>query len=363
MNVHPEELALARAYDRSRVFEELSPDQTHLIMDRGRALYKWYKAHPITHNVINGCVLTFILVADGWALLGLPRLFLAANGPNDLWWILLASIVAGSTHSWFMYSLGVFSLHEGAAHNAVFSGTGAFGKAGQALSRNICRIAGTEPESYAACHMAHHAKFGTEEDSEFLNFVLPHRYWMTFWPLAAFINFTDFVSHRPLTYTRSRVLSDGLSALYNGVYAFLIYRSFGLAFTLLTMLVFGPHIGFYMDRLRQFTEHNLMPLENRNGTRSFGIGFWGLLLGGGPWGQPCHLVHHLVASIPWYQQVVLHRYMKTLLTERQREQFLIKPVIGFPKLLWRIVHDADAFARVQVNLSGDVARQVEMRGR
>jgi fatty acid desaturase len=260
-----------------------------------------------------------------------------------------------------MYSLGVLSLHDGAAHNAIFSGTGAFARAGQFLSRNICRVAGAEPESYATCHMAHHAKFGTEEDSEFLNFVLPRRYWMTFWPLAALINFTDFVSHRPLTYTRSRVLSASASALYNGVYASLLYRSFGLAFTLLTMVVFLPHVGFYMDRLRQFTEHNLMPLENRNGARSFGIGFWGLLLGGGPWGQPCHLVHHLVASIPWYQQIVLHRYMKKLLTERQRKQFLLTPVIGFPKLLWSIVHDAGAFARVQASSRG-VSSPVEMRG-
>jgi hypothetical protein len=362
MKVHPEELMLARAYERSRVFEELSPDQMHLIMERGRRLFKWYKAHPATHNFINGCVLLFVLVADGWVLLGLPRLFLAANGQNEPGWILLTSMLTGSAHSWLIYSLGVFSLHEGAAHNAVFSGTGAFAKAGQFLSRNISRLAGTDPESYSACHMTHHAKFGTEEDSEFLNFVLPRRYWMTFWPLAAFINVTDFVSHRPLTYTRSRVLSAAVGALYNGAYACLLYRSFGLAFTLLTMLVFVPHVGFYMDRLRQFTEHNLMPLENLNGARSFGMGFWGLLLGGGPWGQPCHLVHHLVASIPWYQQMVLHRYMKTLLTERQREQFLLTPVIGFPKLLWRIRHEADAFARQQLQLSRDASSAVQIKG-
>jgi len=29
-----------------------------------------------------------------------------------------------------------------------------------------------------------------------------------------------------------------------------------------------------LDRLRQFTEHNLMPLENKDGSRSFGFGFW-----------------------------------------------------------------------------------------
>ncbi len=69
------------------------------------------------------------------------------------------------------------------------------------------------------------------------------------------------------------------------------------------MFVFLPHVGFYLDRVRQFTEHNLMPLDNPNGSRSFGIGFWGLLVGGGPWGSPCHWEHHLVPSLPWYQQL------------------------------------------------------------
>ena len=48
-------------------------------------------------------------------------------------------------------------------------------------------------------------------------------------------------------------------------------------------------LGFYLDRLRQFTEHNLMPLDNLNGSRSFGFGFWGMLVGGGPWGTPMSL--------------------------------------------------------------------------
>jgi fatty acid desaturase len=255
-------------------------------------------------------------------------------------------MITGIIHGWLLYSLGAFSLHEGAAHDAIFSGSGAFSRIGRFLGRNICRIAQAEPNQYAACHMAHHSKFGTEDDSEFLNFVLPHRYWLTFLPLAMFINFTDFIAHRPMTFTRSRLISAGVGFAYNATYVYLLYRLFGLAFSLLTMLVF-LHLAFYFDRLRQFTEHNLMPLENQNGARSFGIGFWGLVVGGGPWGQPCHLVHHLVASIPWYQQILLHRYMKTLLTSRQRQQFLVTPVIGFPKLLWRVVHTANAFARDQ----------------
>jgi hypothetical protein len=64
--------------------------------------------------------------------------------------------------------------------------------------------------------------------------------------------------------------------IYNGAYALVMYRWFGAAFTLLSLLVFLPHVGFYIDRVRQFTEHNLMPLDNRNGARSFGVGFGGL---------------------------------------------------------------------------------------
>ena len=138
--------------------------------------------------------------------------------------------------------------------------------------------------------MVHHAKFGTEDDQEFLNFVLPRRYFMTFLPLAAFINFSDFIIHRPPTYTRSRILSALIAHRLQrrvccsrcGTRTVRCSRSS-------TMFVFLPHVGFYLDRVRQFTEHNLMPLDNPNGSRSFGIGFWGLLVGGGPWGSPCHL--------------------------------------------------------------------------
>ena len=69
---------------------------------------------------------------------------------------------------------------------------------------------------------------------------------------------------------------------------YLVYRSFGERSSPPHALLIAPHFGFYLDRLRQFTEHNLMPLDNRSGARSFGIGFWGLFMGGGPWGQPCH---------------------------------------------------------------------------
>ncbi len=345
MKLHPEELQLARAYQDAHAFEELSPGQMKLIMDRGRAYYRWFKGHPYTHNFICAAVIASVFVLDALALLALPRVFLANGRQDHFPWILLASVVAGVAHCWLIYSLAVFSLHEGAAHNLIFAGSGRIARAGQFVGRNLCRLNHGEPDYYASCHLAHHAKFGTDQDSEFLNFVIPHRFWLAFLPFAAFMNVTDFLIHRPPTYTPSRLVSGVLSLLYNGVYAYLIFRSFGLIFMLLMMLAFAPHLGFYLDRMRQFSEHNLMPLDNRNGARSFGVGFWGLFIGGGPWGQPCHWVHHLMPNIPWYQQIALHFYVKSILTERQRRQFLLTPFVGFPLLLWRLIRDTDTFSQ------------------
>jgi fatty acid desaturase len=79
-----------------------------------------------------------------------------------------------------------------------------------------------------------------------------------------------------------------------------------------------------------------LPLDRQNGTRELGLGFWGLLLGGGPWGQPCHACHHLEPALAWYQQLALHLTLRRILAPAQRRQLFLQPVIGFPKLLWQV---------------------------
>ena len=357
MVIHEDELALAQAYQASHDFEHLTPTQMNSILARGRELFHWFKAHPWIHNTINLGVVVSLLTLDYVALVEMPGYILVPGGNHDFIRILLASAIAGSVHSFLMYSLSVLSLHEAASHHIVFVGQSWFARFADRLSANLARLAAAEPEHYSANHMAHHAKFGTAEDAEFLNFVVARRYFMTWLPMAAIINFSDFIAHRPPTYTGKRILSAAVAAVYNLIYAALTYPRYGLAFVLLTMFVFLPHVGFALDRVRQFTEHNLMPLENKNGARSFGIGFWGLLIGGGPWGQPCHWEHHLVPSLPWYQQLLLHRHVKNILTPRQREQFLITPVIGFPRLWWRIIHETGMFRPVSPSDAGPRAGQ------
>jgi hypothetical protein len=246
-----------------------------------------------------------------------------------------------------MYSLAVYSMHEGAAHRLIYPPYGRVSGMFHRITANLCRVAASEPKQYSTHHMAHHAKFGSEEDAEFLNFVKPRRYWLTFLPLAFDFNYSDFIVHRPLALTRDRLLSALWAIPYNGLYVWYAWTHFGVLYTVIAYAVMLPHFGFLMDRVRQFTEHNLMPLDNKNGSRSFGCGFWGILVGGGPWGSPCHWEHHLVPSLPWYQQLILHRYLVSLLTRAQRRQFLIEPVIGFPTLWWSLLQETRRFAASQ----------------
>jgi fatty acid desaturase len=360
MRLHPEELELARAYNRSVPSNGLSPAQMRLVMDRGRELHHWFKNHQAIHAVINLSVMVLIFAADYAILLRMPR-WLLGQQPNT-WKVVVAALVTGALHSWLMYSLTVYSMHEGAAHGVAFPHDDPVSRVMNRIVSNLCRVAAAEPREYSVHHMSHHAKFGTEQDGEFLNFVQPRRYWLTLLPFANIINYSDFLVHRPLTYTRGRILSGIVALCYHIGFGYLMTQSFGLTFTLVTFVLFVPHVGFYLDRLRQYTEHNLMPLENKDGSRSFGLGFWGMLIGGGPWGSPCHWEHHLVASLPWYQQLILHRDLKRILTPVQRKKYLLQPVVGYPRLLWSLWQEPLQFQRRIERAQQAMAAGAQMQG-
>lgn len=334
MQFHQEELDLARAYERTTLFEGLSKEQMKLIMDRGRELYRWFKSHVLLHSLLNFCVITFIFSIDYLILMRLPGFLLPPISSHWQW--LGTALIVGGLHSWLMYSMLVFSMHEGAAHKIIFPHHDPISRLLNWLGSNMCRVAAGDPHYYSEHHMSHHAKFGTEHDGEFLNYVTPRRYWLTLLPYAGIINYSDFIAHRPPHYSRSRVISALIAIAYQGGYGYVVARRYGFWFAFVSLALFVPHVGFYLDRLRQYTEHNLMPLDNKDGSRSFGLGFWGMLIGGGPWGSPCHWEHHLVASLPWYQQLMLHRYVVQLLTPGQRKQYLLQPILGYPRLVWRL---------------------------
>jgi len=72
-----------------------------------------------------------------------------------------------------------------------------------------------------------------------------------------------------------------------------------------------------MDRMRQFTEHNLMPLENK-AARAVSGPVFRPADGGGTLGPTLPYGSPSGPSIPWYQQIVLHRFIVTLLTEKNK---------------------------------------------
>jgi hypothetical protein len=350
MKTYPHEVGLAQKYtehlqQQDLPFQDLTKEQSQAIIARGRALYQWFKAHQAIHNSISLCVILFLLAADFLILLRLPGLFVRPDSTTGLGAMVLGILTTGFLHGWLLYSITVYSLHEGAAHRVIFRPNGPVTRLLNKAASHFCRIASADPESYAADHLSHHAHFGTEREAEFTNFVTPRRFWLTLVPFAVFFNFSDFVAHRPLSATRSRVLSDIVTLVYHGPYLYLMIPRFGLTFSLVVVLLISPHVAFMLDRLRQFSEHNLMPIENQNGARSFGPGFWGLLIGGGPWGQPCHWMHHLIPTLPWYLQIVLHYDAARILTARQREQYFLAPFTGYPRLLWRLWTEPNRFIR------------------
>jgi hypothetical protein len=217
-----------------------------------------------------------------------------------------AAAASGFVHSYLLYSLAFFDARRLRPQGDV-SHAHAARRWAHRVGSNLCRVGGADPKRSRDPPAAPY-EVRDRGGRRFLNFVFPRRYFDLL--LAVATNVSDFVIHRPPTYTRGRTISALTAYTYNGIYAWLLYRTFGGAFAFVVMIVMLPHVGFYLDRVRQFTEHNLMPLENENGARSLGLGFWGMLLGGGPWGSPCHLEHHLAANLPWYGQLLLHRHLE-----------------------------------------------------
>ena len=97
-------------------------------------------------------------------------------------------------------------------------------------------------------------------------------------------------------------------------------------------------MAFYLDRLRETTEHNLM-INTQYGSRNMGNCLAGMLVGGGPWGQPFHLSHHLEPALPWYFQIKMHYFLKSVLTKEQQSYYFIESTWDYLKLLKRVVKE------------------------
>ncbi|MCY0997029.1 fatty acid desaturase [Myxococcus sp. MISCRS1] len=336
MNLHPEDLRLAAAHARlaSGDFPALTDAQLEAIRGRARDSLVWFRAHPVLHDTVNVLLLLALFAADLLSLTALP--FVLPGALSTAGGIVLAGVVAGVVHGFLVCGIVTLSVHEGAAHDLLIVGRGRVGRGLRVLANNACRLFLADPVHYAEAHASHHRSLGTADDGSFTHHVRLRRLLVSLLPLAPMLSHSDYFPWRPQEHTRSRRLSVLLTNGYLGLCAALATWLHGWLFTGVALFLVGSWLSFVLDRVRESTEHLFMPLDRANGTRELGLGLWGLLLGGGPWGQPCHLSHHLAPALPWYQQLRLHFFLRRVLTPEQRRHFFLRPVIGLPVLLWRL---------------------------
>ncbi|WP_394838804.1 fatty acid desaturase [Pendulispora rubella] len=336
MKTHVTDVEAARAYQASTLpsFVYLSTSQRQLVRAKAKQWIAWRRAHPRLHNAVGIGLLAFLFAFDAYVLLELPRqlpLDLATRSG-----IVFAALTTGFIHGFLVCSIVTYSVHEGAAHDLIVVGNGPVVRVLRVLANNACRLFLADPDYYAASHFKHHRWLGTEEDGSFTNHVRLRRLLLAIVPMAPVFSHSDYFPWRPQEHTRSRKISAVLTKLHLAVFFSAMTWRFGVLYAVISLLVIGTWISFVFDRLRESTEHLGMPLERIHGTRDFGLGLWGLLLGGGPWGQPCHFSHHLEPALPWYHQLALHFFLRRILTPRQKRQFFLRPVVGFPALLVRL---------------------------
>lgn len=353
MRIYPEELEGEKKYwsdpshPRSE-FPYLTPDQIEIINSKARGYEKWMMKHLRLHNLIGIVTMLYLLDMQLYALTTVAS-FLRSVFHYDFIVITLVSTVYG----FFVYGFVVYTMHEGAGHNSIVRSHSSMHPLEQkfwnlisSLVRNACRLFFADPDHYFSAHPSHHRYLGTEKDGAYTNFVYPKRFFTSLIPLAGSLPFNDYKIHDGDVWTKSKVKSTLIGLFYSmlligltGIIG-MISNALSLGQAAFVVLLSGGWIGFVLDRLRETSEHNLMPDNDYySGTRNLGPGFWGLLVGGGPWGQPCHLSHHLAPNLPWYFQIRMYFDLRDILTPEQKEVFLVKPYLGYPRLFRKLIRD------------------------
>ena len=142
-------------------------------------------------------------------------------------------------------------------------------------------------------------------------------------PGAGFLGFNDYKIHVGDKGSLSLLISLFVGLIYHGALIFIAAENHGWIFSILSGLVVAPWLGFSLDRLRESTEHLHTKSDVLPEARELGNNVWSYLIGGGPWGQPCHLSHHLAPGLPWYQQLRLSKHIERVLSAEQRAGYFI----------------------------------------
>jgi fatty acid desaturase len=231
-------------------------------------------------------------------------------------YIFIDLLLFAAIHGVLSYSFVVYTLHEGAGH-------GLFRNI--PWLKNICfnlsRLFFADPEYYKTVHSAHHRFLGTDKDGAFTHFVLPKRILKSMLPGAGILFKNDYKIAQPDIITSSTIISIMLGLFVIFLQTWFLKQKYPITYVIFALIIVSPWISMLLDRIRETIEHCLLPSNNHTGSWELGPNFLGFLIGGGPWGQPCHFSHHLAPDLNWYQQLILHRKIKKNLPTEFTEQF------------------------------------------
>jgi len=310
MKIYPEELILWDKEKQKYLPPRLTISQKKLLQNKINTLLAQTKKFYWIHNLFN-TGLIFILIFLNFSVF----MFL-----NKLNWPLIAIM-----HGFLTYSLTIFTLHEGAGHKRIIlnPNNNFFLRFLSSLLNNVSRLYFANPSYYVSRHPLHHKYLGTQHDGAFTQLVAPKRIFFAFLPMASYLPFSDYKIHQSNEWSNSKCLSIIIGLGFHLI-LFLIARNQSNNILLILIFLFiSPWIAFCLDRLRETTEHLFCENGDLPAAREMGNNFWGYLIGGGPWGQPCHLSHHLAPSLAWYQQLRLSFFLKSILNLEQTSYYFI----------------------------------------
>lgn len=312
MKQHPLDLDRYRWAAQGRPAAALDDDQVRRLDERARAHRAWVLDHVGFHNAITVGVIGGLLAADVAGAVAVGR-------SSGSWTTVL---VASLLHGFLTYSATIYTMHEGAGHGLLVLGRSRPARLGARLARSTCRLFFADPDHYARVHPTHHAQLATAGDLAYTHYVAPDRFVRSLLPMAGLLPFNDYVIHTDHSFSRSHLRSLGLGVAYHGLLLWLMAPALGWVRALLVLVVLAPWVAFTLDRVRETYDHLFTPDNRRWGARSLGTGLSGMVFGGGPWGQPCHLAHHWAPGLPWYMQLRLHRDFRRVLRPDQQAALL-----------------------------------------
>ncbi|MCB9091771.1 MAG: fatty acid desaturase [Halobacteriovoraceae bacterium] len=218
--------------------------------------------------------------------------------------IIFKIIIFTIVHGIFSYQYVVYTLHEAGGHGILRK----FPSLSQIFFHSS-RLFFADPIYYRRRHTNHHNYLGTEQDGAFTHFVLPQRILISMLPGAGVFFKNNYKIAQDEKFTPSMFFSLLTGLSFVAIQAYILGSLWSVGVSFIILIVLSPWIAMILDRTRESVEHQGMPNNKKMGAKELGLGPLALLIGGGPWGQPCHFSHHYAPDLSWYQQILLHKFI------------------------------------------------------